>query len=63
MEKATTVVPFRQAESIEDPLTEIAREGARRAAAHGPRRAGIGTARARAGEGRRGGSRPLPRGG
>lgn len=30
MEKATTVLPFRQADSIEDPLTEIAREGARR---------------------------------
>lgn len=30
MEKTTTVVPFRQADSIDDPLTEIAREGARR---------------------------------
>lgn len=30
MEKTTTVVPFRQAASIDDPLTEIAREGARR---------------------------------
>jgi putative transposase len=30
MEKPTTVVPFRQADSIDDPLTEIAREGARR---------------------------------
>jgi putative transposase len=30
MEKPTTVVPFRQADSVDDPLTEIAREGARR---------------------------------
>jgi putative transposase len=30
MEKTTTVVPFRQADSVDDPLTEIAREGARR---------------------------------
>lgn len=29
MEKTTTVVPFRQAASIDDPLIEIAREGAR----------------------------------
>jgi hypothetical protein len=31
MKKTTTVVPFRQADSIGDLLTEIAREGARRA--------------------------------
>ena len=30
MEKITTVVPFRQVDSVDDPLTEIAREGARR---------------------------------
>ena len=30
MEKTTTVVPFRQVNSVDDPLTEIAREGARR---------------------------------
>ena len=30
MEKTTTVVPFRQVDSVDDPLTEIAREGARR---------------------------------
>ena len=27
MEKTTTVVPFRQVDSVDDPLTEIAREG------------------------------------
>lgn len=30
MEKTTTVVPFRQAGFIDDPLTDVAREGARR---------------------------------
>ena len=30
MKEDTTVIPFRHANSIEDPLTEIAREGARR---------------------------------
>ena len=30
MKDDTSVIPFRQLESIEDPLTEIAREGARR---------------------------------
>ena len=30
MKDDTSVIPFRQPESIEDPLTEIAREGARR---------------------------------
>jgi transposase-like protein len=30
MKEDTTVIPFRHADSIEDPLTEIAREGARR---------------------------------
>ena len=30
MEKTTTIVPFRQIDSVDDPLTEIAREGARR---------------------------------
>src|SRR3954449_9703861 len=30
MEKTTTVVPFRQVDSVDDPLTEIARQGARR---------------------------------
>jgi putative transposase len=30
MEKTTTVLPFRQAASVDDPLTEIARDGARR---------------------------------
>jgi putative transposase len=30
MEKTTTAVPFRQVDSVDDPLTEIAREGARR---------------------------------
>jgi transposase-like protein len=30
MREDTTVIPFRHAESIDDPLTEIAREGARR---------------------------------
>ena len=29
MEKTTTVVPFRQVNSVDDPLTEIAREGGR----------------------------------
>ncbi len=30
MKEDTTVIPFRQSDSFEDPLTEIAREGARR---------------------------------
>ena len=30
MEETTTVLPFRQADSVDDPLTEIARDGARR---------------------------------
>jgi hypothetical protein len=30
MSRDTTVVPFRQPEAIDDPLTEVAREGARR---------------------------------
>jgi putative transposase len=30
MSRDTTVIPFRQPEAIDDPLTEIAREGARR---------------------------------
>ena len=30
MEKTTDVIPLRQPESVEDPLTEIARDGARR---------------------------------
>src|SRR5215204_4299228 len=30
MEKTTTVVPFRQVVSVDDPLTELARDGARR---------------------------------
>ena len=30
MEKTTDIVPLRQPESVEDPLTEIARDGARR---------------------------------
>ena len=30
MKDDSSVIPFRQPESIEDPLTEIAREGARR---------------------------------
>ncbi len=30
MKEDTTVIPFRQSDSVEDPLTEIAREGARR---------------------------------
>ena len=30
MKEDTTVIPFRHANSIDDPLTEIAREGARR---------------------------------
>lgn len=30
MKETTTILPFRQSEKIEDPLTEIAREGARR---------------------------------
>ena len=30
MSRDTTVIPFRQPETIDDPLTEIAREGARR---------------------------------
>ncbi len=30
MKEDTTIIPFRHADSIEDPLTEIAREGARR---------------------------------
>jgi transposase-like protein len=30
MKEDTTVIPFRQSDSLEDPLTEIAREGARR---------------------------------
>jgi hypothetical protein len=29
MSRDTTVIPFRQAEAIDDPLTEVAREGAR----------------------------------
>ena len=30
IKEATTVLPFRQSEKIDDPLTEIAGEGARR---------------------------------
>ena len=30
MSRDTTVIPFRQPDAIEDPLTELAREGARR---------------------------------
>ena len=30
MEKTTDIIPLRQSESVEDPLTEIARDGARR---------------------------------
>ena len=30
MKEETTILPFRQSEKIDDPLTEIAREGARR---------------------------------
>jgi putative transposase len=30
MSRNTTVIPFRQPEAIDDPLTELAREGARR---------------------------------
>jgi putative transposase len=30
MSKDTTVLPFRQREAIDDPLSELAREGARR---------------------------------
>ncbi len=30
MNEDTTVIPFRHADSIDDPLTELAREGARR---------------------------------
>ena len=30
MSKDTTVIPFRQPDTIDDPLTELAREGARR---------------------------------
>jgi hypothetical protein len=30
MTRDTTVIPFRQPDAIDDPLTEIAREGARR---------------------------------
>ena len=30
MSKDTTVIPFRQPDAIDDPLTELAREGARR---------------------------------
>ena len=30
MSRDSTVIPFRQPEAIGDPLTEVAREGARR---------------------------------
>ncbi len=30
MSRDTTVIPFRQPDAIDDPLTEVAREGARR---------------------------------
>ena len=30
MSRDTTVIPFRQPDAIDDPLTELAREGARR---------------------------------
>ena len=30
MEKTTDIIAFRQPESVDDPLTEIARDGARR---------------------------------
>ena len=30
MKEDTTIIPFRQSDFLEDPLTEIAREGARR---------------------------------
>ena len=35
MEKTTTVVAFRQDDSVDDPLTELARDGARRMLAEG----------------------------
>ena len=40
MSRDTTVIPFRQPEVIDDPLSEVAREGARRmlAQVHTPRR-------------------------
>jgi putative transposase len=34
MSRDSTVIPFRQPEAIDDPLTEVAREGARRMLAH-----------------------------
>jgi hypothetical protein len=30
MKEDTTILPFRQSEKVDDPLTDIAREGARR---------------------------------
>jgi hypothetical protein len=30
MKEDTTILPFRQSESVADPLTELARQGARR---------------------------------
>ncbi|MCH8169041.1 MAG: IS256 family transposase, partial [Proteobacteria bacterium] len=30
MKEDSTIIPFRQSDFLEDPLTEIAREGARR---------------------------------
>jgi hypothetical protein len=35
MSRDTTVIPFRQPEAIDDPLSELAREGARRMLAPG----------------------------
>lgn len=35
MNEDTTILPFRQSETILDPLTELAREGARRMLAKG----------------------------
>jgi putative transposase len=56
MSRDTTVIPFRHPEAIDDPLTEVAREDARRMLAQGNYsplsadqaavRAGMGVARA-----------------
>jgi hypothetical protein len=35
MKEDTTILPFRHSESVADPLTELAREGARRMLAEG----------------------------
>ena len=44
MSRDTTVIPFRQPDAIDDPLSEVAREGARRMLAPGRPSSSFGVA-------------------